>query len=55
MKKFVLDAYHKNPTLITVVKIHENGAVHGDDSRGVRIYATKDRVLPIPLPSEGKL
>ncbi|AFH19717.1 hypothetical protein F406_gp098 [Agrobacterium phage 7-7-1] len=47
----VLDAYMRHPTVITVVREYPNKAVSGDDDRGIRIYATENRIVKIPLPS----
>lgn len=48
---YVLDAYLKNPVLITVIKEYPNGGVYGDDARGIRRYAPdKSRIAPILMP-----
>lgn len=48
----ILDAYMRHPTVITVVREYPNKAVAGDDERGIRHYATENRIVKIPLPSK---
>lgn len=48
----VVDAYRKNPVLITVVRTYDNGSVYGDDRNNVRHFATPDRILKIPIPDK---
>lgn len=48
----VLDAYMRHPTVISVSREYPNGAVAGDDSRGIRHYVTANRIVKIPLPSK---
>nr|DAF77125.1 MAG TPA: hypothetical protein [Caudoviricetes sp.] len=48
----ILDAYMRNPVVITVVREYPNKAVAGDDERGIRHYATENRIMNIPLPSK---
>jgi len=51
-RAFVVDAYRRNPVMIHVLKIYENGSVYGDDSNGVRYFVTPDRILKIPIPDK---
>lgn len=48
----VVDAFRRNPVLITVVKVYENGSLYGDDRNDVRHFVTPDRILKIPIPEK---